>query len=205
MGFLDDIKKILDSKKEEKRQAVLARYAKHAPVQDLPWIANVRSFGSVERITGVQLCFDGDNECFYMRKEAQTGPYKYENFGDIQYSNYVEFRYRGTDVRRSTSTMISFDDYFELISAGSADLEISTTTFSFNAENEEVPKLDKHDLRERIYLFCPLIDIVQDEETKMWLNDFCSRNDLLPFFTEEGELVAENVQKNMDLASGREE
>ena len=48
----------------------------------------------------------------------------------------------------------------------------------------------------------PFISIINDEETKAWVNDFCLYNDLLPLFAEDGEVLVENMNKNADLLCG---
>lgn len=205
MGFLDKLKNVanmaseqLAKANEEKAKAELEKYAKDAPVQNLPIIGFVRGFAGLENLRGAQLCLDGENDCVYIRIEAEKGPYEYSNVGRYDIDSFIELRYTNSEVRKMSS-MTMYIDYFELVHSNSHDIQFSVTTTSYDANSNEIPQLDNFDKKARLNLIYPFIDVILDEATKSWVNEFSQRNELLPLFDENGEVFIDNMKKNADM------
>lgn len=205
MGFLDKLKNVaniaseqLAKANEDKKKAELEKYAKDAPVQNLPIIGFVRGFAGIENLRGAQLCLDGENDCIYIRIKADKGPYEYSNLGGYDIESFIELRYTNNEVRKMSS-MTMYIDYFELVHSNSHNIQLSVTTNSFDAESDEIPQLDNYDKKARLNLIYPFVNVITDEKTKDWVNELCLRNDLLPLFNEGGEVIVENMKKNADL------
>lgn len=201
MGFLEKLKNVADAVSEKKKKAELAKYAKDAPVQKLPIIGFVKEFAGV-KASGVQLCLDGENELVYMRSKAEKGPYEYASIGSgYDIGSFTGLRYTNSEARKM-SNMTMYIDYFELISLTSNIIRFSLMTTSRNTDSDEIPQLDKYEKKTRLNLIYPFINVIADYKTKDWINEFCQRNELLPLFDEDGEVLAENMEKNAELVFG---
>ncbi|MBR2152114.1 MAG: hypothetical protein IJ944_02370 [Clostridia bacterium] len=205
MGFLDKLKNAanmaseqLAKANEEKKKAELEKYAKDVPVQNLPIIGFVRGFAGLENLQGAQLCLDGENDRVYIRIKAEKGPYKYSNVGGYDIDSFIELRYTNSEVRKMSS-MTMYIDYFELVHSNSHDIQFSVTTTSYDANSNEIPQLGNFDKKARLNLIYPFIDVITDEATKSWVNEFSQRNELLPLFDENGEVFIDNMKKNADM------
>lgn len=201
MGLFDNLKEKLNAIKEEKAKAELEKYAKDAPVQNLPIIGFVRGCAGLENLRGAQLCLDGENDCVYIRIKAEKGPYEYSNVGGYDIDSFIELRYTNSEVRKMSS-MTMYIDYFELVHSNSHDIQFSVTTTSYDANSNEIPQLDNFDKKARLNLIYPFIDVILDEKTKSWVNEFSHRNELLPLFDENGEVCIDNMKKNADMLCG---